>query len=97
MDHDTYVTTLGFLSAIFTTGSWIPQAIRTIRRGSARDFSWLYLMAFTTGVSGWAVYGVLRHDPAILAANVIAFLFLVPIHAVKWRERRRPPRHPEER
>jgi MtN3 and saliva related transmembrane protein len=85
---DTSVIAIGFLAAALTTGSWIPQALRTIRRNSARDFSWAYLVAITVGVWCWCAYGLLRHDAAVVAANAVTAVFLVPILIVKWFEQR---------
>ena len=77
------VTLIGLVAAIGTTGSWIPQAVKTIRSGSARDFSWSYLIMFSTGVALWSLYGMLRNDMVIVLTNVTALLFLVPIWIVK--------------
>lgn len=79
------VNSLGFVAAALTTGSWIPQAIKTIRSGHAGDFSWGYLIAFATGVACWAVYGFFRKDAAVIAANVVTFALLVPILWIKAR------------
>jgi MtN3 and saliva related transmembrane protein len=81
------ITLIGVLAAIGTTGSWIPQAIKTIRSHSANDFSWGYLILFSSGVALWAIYGVLRHDAAIMGANFITLAFLLPMFIVKVRER----------
>jgi len=77
------VTILGILAACGTTGSWVPQAWKTIRTRRAEDFSWGYLVLFTSGVVLWAIYGVLRQDIAVFGANCVAFGFLVPIIIVK--------------
>ncbi len=80
------VLTVGLVAGLLTTGSWIPQAIRTLRSRSAKDFSWIYLIAFTSGVTLWGIYGVLQRDPAVFIANFVTLAFLVPIHVVKSRE-----------
>lgn len=77
------ITVIGIAAAIGTTGSWIPQAVKTIRSGSAKDFSWSYLAMFSTGVALWAAYGVMRHDIVITLTNVITLLFVGPIWVVK--------------
>lgn len=74
---------VGLIAAAFTTGSWIPQAVRTLRTRSAEDLSWTYLIAFTVGVTCWGIYGVMQRDVAVVAANVTTFAFLLPIHWVK--------------
>lgn len=82
-----FVTTIGFIAAALTTGSWLPQAWKTIRSRSASDFSWAYLLAFTSGVTCWAIYGFMKKDWAVIAANVVTFALLVPVVFVKIREK----------
>jgi MtN3 and saliva related transmembrane protein len=81
----TGTTLIGILSAVLTTFSWIPQAIKTIRTRRADDFSWSYLAMFFTGVIGWVIYGVARRDPVIVGANVVAAILLLPILFIKSR------------
>jgi MtN3 and saliva related transmembrane protein len=78
-------TLIGILAACGTTASWIPQAWKTLRTRQADDFSWGYLALFTGGVLLWAVYGALRNDPAVLGANVVTFVFILPVIYVKLR------------
>lgn len=82
-----WLTILGFCAAIGTTGAWLPQIIKTVRSRTARDFSWAYLAMFTTGIVLWIVYGVMRHDVAVCAANVVALIFIVGVVLVKAAER----------
>ena len=81
----TDATLIGILAATLTTFSWIPQALKTIRTRRADDFSWPYLAMFVTGVGGWVVYGVLRHDAVIFGANAVTAAFLLPIIFIKSR------------
>ena len=75
-------TLIGILAAFGTTGSWVPQAWKTLRTRKADDFSWGYLALFTSGVVLWAIYGALRSDPAVLGANVERKLLVYPKVAV---------------
>jgi MtN3 and saliva related transmembrane protein len=77
------ITVIGFTAAALTTGAWLPQVIKTWKSRSAEDFSWAYLAMFAGGVGLWAVYGYWRHDPAVLAANVITVLLVLSVGAVK--------------
>ncbi len=71
---------IGMLAACLTTSSFLPQALKTWRTRSAADFSWPYLALFGVGISTWNLYGFLRRDPAIVAANTLTLgLFLVII------------------
>ena len=71
------------IAAFCTTACWIPQALKSVRTRSAKDFSWTYLCLMSAGVPLWAIYGFVRHDPVVLGANVITFLFLLPVLIVK--------------
>jgi len=82
-----WLTVLGLCAALGTTGAWLPQVVKTVRTRSARDFSWAYLTMFTSGVVLWIVYGALRDDIAVFAANVIALLLIFGVVAVKAFER----------
>ena len=54
------IITLGLLSGLLTTCAWLPQLLRTWRRGRADDISYTYLGIFAAGVLGWLAYGLLR-------------------------------------
>lgn len=87
-----WITVIGVVAAISTTGSWIPQVMKTIRSRSARDFSWGYLTFFTFGIFSWLVYGILRHDLAIIAANGMTLALLGMLIGIKFSQRlSRPP------
>ena len=83
---DLHVTAVGVLAAVITTASWMPQVIRTWRRRSARDFSWVYLALFATGTTLWLVYGILRRDAAVIGANGVTVLLVLGIAWIKGRE-----------
>lgn len=80
-------TMIGALAAVGTTAAWLPQVFKTWKSGSADDFSWGYLMMFSAGVSGWLIYGMLKKDGVIIAANAITLLLVLTIGFVKMREK----------
>lgn len=82
-------TVVGMIAACCTTGCWIPQAIKSVRTQHAEDFSWTYLCLLAVGVPLWAIYGFVRRDPAVFGANVVTFLFLLPVLFVKARSHKR--------
>ena len=82
-----WLTLLGFCAGFLTTACWVPQVFRTWRTRTARDFSWTYIAMFTAGVAAWAVYGFLRHDVAVLAANAITLVLILVVATVKFAER----------
>lgn len=81
-----WTTVIGALAAVGTTLAWLPQVIKTWRSRSAEDFSWTYLAMFSSGVALWIVYGVLRKDGVVIAANVVTLLLVLTVLFVKTRE-----------
>jgi MtN3 and saliva related transmembrane protein len=75
---------LGILAGCLTTLCWVPQLVRTWRRGTADDISGMYLSTLGTGVAGWIVYGVLKGDIAVIFANAVTFMLLLGLVALKY-------------
>ena len=82
MDH---VEIIGLVAGCLTTAAFLPQAVRTLRSGTARDFSALMLLLFVAGVGLWLAYGVLAGLSAVVAANAATLLLTLPILWVKLR------------
>jgi MtN3 and saliva related transmembrane protein len=79
------MTALGYVAGALTTLSFLPQVVRSARMRSAAGLSWLWLLCFGSGVAAWAAYGIVRGDPAIIAANsatLLAVLVLVWLRAM---------------
>ena len=83
------IITLGLLSGFLTTGAWLPQLLRTWRRGRADDISYTYLGVFGAGVLGWLAYGLVAAQPAVFAANVVTFTLIAALTLLKTHPR--PP------
>jgi MtN3 and saliva related transmembrane protein len=82
------IVALGLLSGLLTTGAWLPQLLRTWRRGRADDISYGYLTAFAAGVLGWLAYGLLAAQPAVVVANLVTFTLIAALAVLKTRPRR---------
>jgi MtN3 and saliva related transmembrane protein len=78
------IAILGILSGCLTTLSWVPQLLRTWRRGNADDISGLYLLTFGTGVVGWVVYGTVKRDIAVIFANALTLVLLLGLLGMKY-------------
>ena len=50
---------LGYVAALFATGSFIPQVVKTWRTRSAEDLSFLMLFLHIAGMGLWLTYGVM--------------------------------------
>lgn len=76
---------LGYVAAIFATGSFVPQVLKTWRTRSAEDLSWLMLFTHVVGLSLWLAYGVALRAAPIIVANAIGVLLDVILIVLKLR------------
>jgi MtN3 and saliva related transmembrane protein len=79
------VILIGYFAGTFTTVSFVPQVIRTWRMRETKDFSLAMLMLFGLGMVLWTVYGIWIGSPPIIAANVITFVHILFVLAMKVR------------
>lgn len=66
---------ISIVAAFFTTFSFLPQAIKTIKTKDTSGISFSMYLMFNIGVFLWAVYGFYIKDIAIVAANTVTFIF----------------------
>jgi MtN3 and saliva related transmembrane protein len=76
---------LGLAAACLTTGCLVPQAIQTWRTRSAKDLNLKMFLMMTAGAVLWLVFGILRGEIAIIAANAAALLLSSAILFFKLR------------
>lgn len=69
----------GYLAAILTTVSFLPQAILTIRTKNTKSISLGMYSIFTIGVFFWVLYGIQKKDYAIISANVLTMVLALVI------------------
>jgi MtN3 and saliva related transmembrane protein len=77
--HDT----LGYAAAILTTGSFVPQAVLTLRTRDVRGISLAMYSAFTLGVALWLAYGVALGQWPIVVANAVTLALATTILVTK--------------
>jgi MtN3 and saliva related transmembrane protein len=82
MDSIEYV---GLVASSLATLAFLPQVSKTLRTGSAYDFSLITLLMIEAGTSIWIYYGVLRAAPAIWLGNGVTFALVGLILSVKIR------------
>lgn len=70
---------IGYLAAILTTISFLPQVLRVIVTKRTRDISQNMYIVLTVGVFLWLVYGFIKSDLPIILANLITLLFTLTI------------------
>jgi MtN3 and saliva related transmembrane protein len=62
---------LGYIAALITTMSFVPQIVRVFRLKSAREISLPFTVLMLIGVIGWLIYGIVLGRPSIIAANIV--------------------------
>ncbi|MBN2638913.1 MAG: SemiSWEET transporter [Bacteroidales bacterium] len=70
---------IGYIAAVLTTVSFVPQAIKTIRTRNTQGISLVMYIMFSTGVLLWFIYGIAIHDIPLVAANAVTLFFAVII------------------
>ena len=76
---------LGYVAAALTSGSFIPQAIMTIRSRDTRGISRGMYVIFTIGVAFWLAYGIAIGSWPMIFANTVTFCLAATILALKLR------------
>jgi MtN3 and saliva related transmembrane protein len=82
---------LGYAAAAFTTLSFVPQALLTLRTRDVSGISLGMYSAFTFGVALWLWYGWRLGELPIIVANALTLALAATILATKlwvtWRRR----------
>ena len=80
------LTIIGFVAAICTTISFLPQAVKVIKTKQTKDLSLVMYLTFTVGLFLWLVYGIIGKDLPIIIANAITLVFAITIliMKIKW-------------
>ena len=76
---------IGYLAAILTTVSFVPQAWHTFRTRDVSGISLGMYAAFTLGVALWFAYGVVLRSWPITIANAITLALALSILGMKLR------------
>jgi len=81
------MSNIGFLAALLTTFSFLPQAILTLRTRKTDEISMTMYLMLNLGIICWLLYGLSLNDLAIVLANSVTLLFSLPILLVKGRNK----------
>ena len=82
-----FSTYVGGFAAILASLSYIPQVRKAWPSGCTKDLSFSMLIVLTLGLALWIVYGVLRGDYVIIAANTIGTALAAIVLGCKIRDR----------
>lgn len=77
------MSNIGYLAAVLTTFSFLPQAVLTLRTRKTDEISLTMYLMLNLGIVCWLLYGLVQDDLAIILANSVTLLFSLPILLVK--------------
>lgn len=76
---------LGYLAAILTTISFVPQVLHTWRTRRAHGISLVMICLFSLGVALWLAYGLLSRAWPVVAANAVTLALSLALLGMKLR------------
>jgi MtN3 and saliva related transmembrane protein len=76
---------LGFLAAVCTTASFVPQVWHILKTRDTRAISLMMYLLFTVGVVLWLVYGIMIGSIPVIVANSITLVLALVILTCKVR------------
>lgn len=79
------VVITGYIAGTLTTVSFVPQVARAWRLKETRDISLSMLVLFAVGIFLWTLYGFWVASPPIILANIVTFLLILVLLALKIR------------
>lgn len=81
----TFADSLGYLAAVLTTVSFVPQVRHTLRARRADGISLGMISLFCLGVALWLSYGVLLRAWPVIVANGVTLALAAFLLAMKLR------------
>ncbi len=84
MDFD--ITIIGYIAGTLTTFASLPQLIKSLKEKDMSNISLAFVITFTTGLTLWLIYGILKNDYPIIVFNILSLMFWIPITYLKVRE-----------
>ena len=83
---DFNITIIGYIAGTLTTFASLPQLIKSLKEKDMSNISLAFVITFTTGLTLWLIYGVLKNDYPIIVFNILSLMFWIPITYLKVRE-----------
>lgn len=72
-------TSIGFIAAVSTTLSFVPQVLQSYRSRDVSGISLGMYSFFTFGVGLWLLYGLMTHAWPVIIANALTLLLALSI------------------
>ncbi|OGK57034.1 hypothetical protein A3J15_01570 [Candidatus Roizmanbacteria bacterium RIFCSPLOWO2_02_FULL_38_10] len=83
--NENTILLIGYLAAILTTISFIPQALKTIRDKDTKAISLPMYTLFSLGIFLWFIYGIFIKSTPIIFANFITLILTLTICSLKMK------------
>ncbi len=80
---NSWASAIGYVAAILTTVSFIPQVLKIWHARSAKDVSLGMYSLFTLGIFFWLVYGVLIESWPVIVANFVTLVLAGAVLVMK--------------
>ena len=84
---------VGYIAAVLTTASFVPQAWLSFKTRDVSGVSLGMYSAFTLGVALWLIYGLLLSAWPIVIANIVTLALALMILSMKLIYGRTPTTH----
>ena len=78
---------IGYVAAVLTTASFVPQAVHTFKTKDVRGISLTMYSTFVVGITLWLVYGVMLNAWPIVLANAVTLTLAIAILTMKLKYR----------
>lgn len=76
---------IGYAAAFFSTVSFVPQVIKTLKTKDTSGISLLMYSVFTAGVALWLIFGIMTANMPVTIANVIVLILASMVLVMKIR------------
>ena len=76
---------IGYIAAILTTASFVPQVVRVVRTRDTRAISRTMYVAFCLGIAMWLLYGIALASMLIIVANAVTLVLASVVLGYKLR------------
>ncbi|MCT4575387.1 MAG: SemiSWEET family transporter [Alphaproteobacteria bacterium] len=74
---------ISIIAGCFTTGAYLPQLVMAIKTKKTEDLSLATFLVLLTGVSSWAIYGLLIENFALMCFNSVSAILIFAIIILK--------------
>jgi MtN3 and saliva related transmembrane protein len=75
---------VGLVATVFTTGAYVPQALKIIKTKSTQSLSVPTYLMLSTGSMIWVYYAFTRNDIPVMIANGVTGILAMVILSLKF-------------